>query len=345
MENIKLNKGKVMKIKKLILETIGSCNLECIMCPTIHYTDDKFLMKDEVFNKVLENIKYNEITYVDMTGWGEPFLDKSLEQRINKIKEIDSKIIVVVTTNATLFNQDRIDVIAKSGLDHINVSFDGGTKEVYESIRIHANYEDVVEKLKNLSNHPDRKYGLSSTCVIMKNNFHDMENYVKLFEDLGFDLVTFKPLDVVSSKKDLSYIIDKEKIYNEYKRLKLLYQDRINIRQSNLSDNTLEGDCYANVAGGTVFINCNGDITPCCNLGHHVPSLREKLFYTKVKKDNFFRFGSIKDKTFKDIEKSPLYREFTEAFYKNMLPTVCEGCTLVSDKIQKNLVSMRNNEI
>ena len=124
------------KIDTLIIETVGFCNLKCIMCPTRNYTVGKTLMSDNVFEKVIQIIKEYDIRSIDMTGWGEPLLDPKLEERIHQIKELKSNISIGFITNASLFTEKRIKQVLEAEVNWINVSFDTASKETYEKIRI-----------------------------------------------------------------------------------------------------------------------------------------------------------------------------------------------------------------
>jgi radical SAM protein with 4Fe4S-binding SPASM domain len=49
-----------------------------------------------------------------------------------------------VITNGTLMSEESIAMILDSGLTRLIVSIDGGTKEIFESVRIGANFERVL---------------------------------------------------------------------------------------------------------------------------------------------------------------------------------------------------------
>ncbi|MCD6493649.1 MAG: radical SAM protein [Archaeoglobaceae archaeon] len=104
------------KIDTLIVETVGFCNLKCIMCPTRNYATGKVLISDEIFKKVIEIVKKHDIKIIDMTGWGEPLLDSKLEERIAKIKELKKHMTIGFTTNGTLLTKKRIERILEAVL-------------------------------------------------------------------------------------------------------------------------------------------------------------------------------------------------------------------------------------
>lgn len=309
------------------------------MCPTTSYTTGKSLIGDSVFIKILDIIKKQCVEQIDLTGWGEPLLDPKLEERIVQIKKIKRNISVGFTTNGTLFTRRRVTQIIDSGVDRISISFDGASKEVYERIRSNSNYERVLEGLMFLSSMRDEeRNSLSAICVIMKENLREMDNFVELFYELGFDSVAFKPLDVISKKEDLKSMAGKESIYKIFLNLKDKYKDKIAVSEWDLSVNNIENDCMAKVASGSIFINCIGDVCPCCNLGHHVPNVGTSFLFKRVKKDNFFSFGNIVSEGFEGIIESEVYKNFINAFKNSHLPKPCRGCRLISERLSKSVM-------
>lgn len=254
------------------------------------------------------------------------------------IKQAKHIARVGFTTNGTLFHKERVTSILDSGVDWISISFDGASKEVYERIRTGSSYEGVLENLRFLSSTRDKeRTGLSAVCVVMRENLQEMDNLVELFYELGFDRVTFKPLDVVSKKEDLRSIVPKESVYQIFSNLKQKYEGRIAVNEWDLSANNIENDCLARVASGAIFINCLGDVCPCCNLGHHVPNLGTGSLFKRFKKDNFFSFGSIVSESFESIIDSRMYKDFITAFKTSYLPEPCRGCRLISERLSKRV--------
>lgn len=80
------------RINALIVETSGGCNLKCEMCPTTSYTTGKSLVADDIFEKILDVIRKQSVEEIDLTGWGEPLLDPKLEERIARIKLLESEM-------------------------------------------------------------------------------------------------------------------------------------------------------------------------------------------------------------------------------------------------------------
>ena len=137
--------------KFIQIETIAVCNALCIMCPVKDIKRDTRFLSTELFDKITSELaQYADwIERVTIQLNGEPLLDKTLESKIRKMKEIGIKS-VSFTTNGSLMTKERAESILVSGIGNIDFSVDGATKETYESIRGNLNYDEVFNNIKQL---------------------------------------------------------------------------------------------------------------------------------------------------------------------------------------------------
>lgn len=385
-----------MIIKSMQIETVGACNLFCSMCPTMTYEEGKVLMSDDIFEKVLKFISDNKnnIKDINLSGWGEPLLDKKLAERIAAIKAVNSLIKVSITSNGTLLKEDRIYSILDSGIDHIRISFDAASKKTYEKIRIGADYDSVINNLKNLSILRNRREAktnptiffelknfiknvktfyrtrnlidflififnnlknpkkisklrnknklhttLSCNFIVMNENYSEIEDFVVLFHKLGFDYLTLSyTLHATSGnnkKESVSQLFTKKELSLKYKNIVKRFSGKIEVFDLMLYDVNIKKDCLFGAAGGRIVISCNGDVSPCCLLEHHIPYVPNP-----AKEDNFFSFGNVKNEEIEKIIDNNIYINFIQTFHNNNLPNICEGCQEVSKKISKNIIKI-----
>ena len=126
------------------IETVNACNARCPMCTINDWNRNYPTMKDDVFNKIsddlIENKKY--LKRVTLHRDGEPLLDKKLAPRIAKFKEsgIDNTSIA---TNVSLLTEKKSRELLEAGLGHIMLSIDSLKKEVFEKIRVRLVFEEV----------------------------------------------------------------------------------------------------------------------------------------------------------------------------------------------------------
>ena len=94
--------------KYIEIETVNACNARCPMC-TINDLERNYpVMKDDVFNKISDEIIDNKefIKRVSLYRDGEPLIDKKMPQRINKFFESGIKN-TSIATNVSLLNEKK----------------------------------------------------------------------------------------------------------------------------------------------------------------------------------------------------------------------------------------------
>ncbi len=180
----------------LDIESTNCCNLKCPMCPrTILIRDDitvnggKFetgFIDFELYKNLIDQAVAIGVKAVKLNWLGEPTLHKRLVDMVKYAKE-KGILDVLINTNAVLLDEKLATELIKSGLDKLLFSFDSPFKEDYEKIRIGANFEKVLENIKNV-NRIRKELGKDTPLtrvlmVIMKENTHQFNDFVELFKD------------------------------------------------------------------------------------------------------------------------------------------------------------------
>ncbi len=112
-------------IELVFLELSSKCNRRCWFCPNTYIDrhSEQILMSDEVFNKVLLELK--EVNYdadISLTYFNEPLLNINMEDRIREIKRILPNAKVHFNTNGDYLTRERLESLEKSGLDRVLVT-------------------------------------------------------------------------------------------------------------------------------------------------------------------------------------------------------------------------------
>ena len=79
--------NNLLKFPKYIeIETVNACNARCPMCTINDWERNYPVMRDNVFNKISDEIIENKksVKRVSLYRDGEPLIDKKMPQRINK---------------------------------------------------------------------------------------------------------------------------------------------------------------------------------------------------------------------------------------------------------------------
>ncbi len=173
------------------IETFNLCNLKCIMCPYKDMTRQKNVMTMELFRKVVLESKKMGINNVIVSFYSEPFLDPHIFERIEFVRKQDMHVMFY--SNGTVLNDEKIRKLLDNPPNKIIFSFDGGTKETYEKIRVNAKFDVVTGNIRRLVGERNRRGmkepAIEVNCTIQKENYHELDAFKKLWDGVvdGYD--------------------------------------------------------------------------------------------------------------------------------------------------------------
>jgi len=131
----------------LWIEPTNKCNLKCIMCPnSISEPENPGFMDMYLFEKIIDE-SAESISYITLNISGEALLHKSLPAMVRYAKE--KGVAVYLSTNATILSKKKSKELLEAGLDWVNFSFDGVTRETYERVRVNAKFDVTLKNIKN----------------------------------------------------------------------------------------------------------------------------------------------------------------------------------------------------
>lgn len=141
--------------QEVLIETVGPCNLRCLGCPQTlkAYQEKKWkpaFMEFELFHSILTQTKqlFKPIN-IGLYHTGEITLlsDQNFDLYTKTAKEIlpDSEgwDSVGFYTNGLKLDLEKRWSIIRNGINWVRLSFDGGTKETYEKVRVGSHFETV----------------------------------------------------------------------------------------------------------------------------------------------------------------------------------------------------------
>ena len=227
----------------LIIENTGKCNLKCPMCPREfgYYPPEDFDF--HLFKHIIDEVR-DRTELVFPWGGGEPLMNPDLCRMLRYCR--DAGIYTVVSTNATLLNEERSRHLLESGLDHLIIAFDGTTPEVYEAYRKGARFHKVK---KNILRFLQIKQQMKSDLFVvlqmvrLPENRHQVRDFHRMWSIPGVDEVRIKEDEIVIPEVALE-----ERIHHERKR----------------------HPCYQ-LWHGPAFVNYKGDFFPCCHTWQSEP--------------------------------------------------------------------------
>ncbi len=179
----------------LELEVANTCNLECVMCigelsssirknreklpPFESQYDDAFADQLEEFIPHLKELRFNG---------GEPFLIPMVFKLFEKVERLNPKLKIVIATNGTVLNNKVKDWLGRLNI-HINFSLDSLTDGIYETIRVNAKFQRVMEHFDHY--HAYCRDNRRTMCIMvnpMRNNWHEMPEFVRFANSRNVNL-------------------------------------------------------------------------------------------------------------------------------------------------------------
>ena len=181
------------------IEPTNVCNLRCIMCPnSIIKQKNPGFMDMNVYKKIIDEVE-SFASFVILCISGETLLHPKFTEMVKYAK--DNGLAVYLSTNATVLTPKLSREILTAGLDWINFSFDGCSKEIYERIRVNA---DLDKTLKNIINFLKIKKELKSKTQaelqILVMDTEGEESYQKNIEKFAGNFKGL-PLDYIQKRK------------------------------------------------------------------------------------------------------------------------------------------------
>ena len=135
----------------LEFELENTCNLGCTMCtgmlssvirkdvdklpPLVTPYGDKFIRELREFMPHLKEARFNG---------GEALLIKMNYQIFDMAFELNPGLRMILATNGTVLTSKVKDYLERGNF-HLNISMDGFSKEIYESIRLKGNFDRLME--------------------------------------------------------------------------------------------------------------------------------------------------------------------------------------------------------
>lgn len=198
------------------IEPADICNARCSMCK-IGINPEKssgHIMTMDLFENIVEQMKpYAKwIEMVTLTGRGESLLDKTLELKVKKLREIGVKQ-VQLSTNAALLDENRVTGLLECGLNDLRISIDSIRKDVYEKIR-GLPFEKVIENTEKAIQIRNNKYPdipIRIRAVELEENVNERDEWLEFWKTrlTDIDVAHFLPYVAfqqgVTSELQVSY--------------------------------------------------------------------------------------------------------------------------------------------
>lgn len=184
----------------LTVDISNACNLHCPLCARgqrkVAQRENRMSLANYV--SLVEPLK-EHLLLVFLYNWGEPLLNPQIYEIIRWTSQ--ANIATFVSSNLN-FPLDAERLVG-SGLDHLAISADGITQEVYARYRIGGRLELVLHNLEQLVAarrrlHTRRPY-LEWQCLVNRYNEHQLGQIRRTVLSLGADEVRFTNMNLYSA--------------------------------------------------------------------------------------------------------------------------------------------------
>lgn len=299
----------------VMLELNNHCNLRCTTCPREYdfgKSMDKGYLKVDEAKKIIDEL-WMYLDSVGLTGMGETFLSKDIEEIVDYIKEKNKGIIISLSTNAVLpgFIEKTSKLINK--VDTIQVSIDG-LDEVYESIRINAKFPMLHNNLKQLT-----ELCTNTDTVIMLNVVVTKENYIQLDKMVEYasrnkikhvNFALFNLAAVTDVDVDYYKFYSSPEFLHKWEELQHAIRRFPDVEVSTWDHKSKNEFQKCKYPWGHFYICWDGYVAPCC----------AKPFPKELNFGNVFNTGVL------NTLNSKSFRAFRKLWYKNKPHQFCKKC-------------------
>ncbi len=298
---------------KIIIENTNSCNLRCPLCPTNttmgrkrgHMTVEDF--------KFLVDSLHPKTKHIDLFLAGEPLLNPLTFKMTKYAADKNKK--VMISTNATFLDK-YVDEILNCGLDKIMVAIDGATEEVYLKYRVNGNFKRAIEGIKMLCDKKKElgleKPEISLQFIVMRHNEHQINDIIKLGQNLGVDVVDLKSVSLSSLRSET----EKMEVKDQWLPTNEEYS-RYSVKGNSIKIKKDPNYCYW-IWSSVIY--WNGDVTTCC---YDFDGDHSFL--------NVFKMGG-----FQNVWKSKEYGKIRKAMLKRELK-LCKTCNISDGYYTKSI--------
>jgi len=188
------------------MDTTSKCNLNCKFCFR-NYVDIDFNsrpdMSADTLNRLIEELFPSAFT-LNLSTIGEPLLSPHIEDILDACTRYQVRLSL--TTNGTLMRGDDFLKRLANVLQHIEISFDSASPELFEKLRFGASYKTVLQHATRLGEIrrmlPDPKFNLGFSMTLFRENLKEVPEVLRLVSEAGGNFLK-TDIGVIFSKKDL----------------------------------------------------------------------------------------------------------------------------------------------
>lgn len=308
------------------IDVSALCNLRCTTCSLETSYPNKGLMSSATFERIVEALP--RLQHLALSVNAEPMMHPRLVDMAARAKQVTAgRIVTSFTTNATLLDEKRAQALFETGLDALEVSLDGSTKETFESIRVRGEWELVRANLARLVPLRTRlglsKPHLSIRFTLFEDNLGDIEGLLELAHRVGIMHVVvngLEPYDETMARKVLYARNERRDTLELFEWLEArATQLGMRIDLPRTQPETID-DCR--LIDHSLIVLWNGDVAPCSPLGY----TREFFHFGERVVHEQKLFGNVHQRSLHEIWNDPDYVRWRAGLRAGEVYEACKTC-------------------
>lgn len=188
---------------QIIMDLTEVCNLACIHCPHPTFKQSEHYaaryLEPELNSKMVEEVRNHGIgatQYIRYTSEGEPLIHPKGYEMIEEAVR-NSGVYVTLTTNGTIMNEKRTQLLLDAEIHLIDISIDAYSSEVYSKIRVNGDLNVTRQNVQNLIrwvHESGRRTKVVVSYVEQPQNAHETAEFKQFWENEGADYVVIRRL-------------------------------------------------------------------------------------------------------------------------------------------------------
>jgi mycofactocin radical SAM maturase len=286
----------------LTWEITHECNLRCVHCLSASSTESPGELTFDECKSVVDQLSQLKVFEINFGG-GEPLLKDYFLPLLRYIHE--KGIVTCISTNGTALKEEAIACFTGSPLVNVQVSLDGATPEVNDSIRGTGTFQRIIKGIERLAK---KNIPLSINTVVTSLNFMQLRRLKEMATAYG-------------ARLRVSRFRPSGRARESWETLKLNPSQLQELAAWLSSDpSILTGDSFFSISQDgrrrlgldmcgackmTCCIDPSGNVFPCAFL-----------------QDMPFSGGNLREKSFKDIwDNAPAFHRF-----RRLEPAACRTC-------------------
>ncbi len=303
------------------------CNLKCRMCG---FSDGrvaavrKYDMPRPLYDSIAEQL-FPRTNILVLSILTEPFTTRDFPDRLEAVRRFAVPCSEIIT-NGTLIDERAVGKILDAAITCLTVSIDGGTKEVYESIRVGASFERV---LSSVSLFQRRRAGrgldlprLRINHVLSEANIDSFAGFLALVEGIRPEKIGVRTVSRMS-EAEIQQTVD-PRFWEKVREARLRLADfcaRTGVEDAGyLRDTPAEIDLFdpfgqrriCRAPWENAAIHANGDVYPC-------------MAWTRP------AAGNLRGQSFDEIWSGPGFAELRREFQERRPGLDCLHCRIRRD--------------